>query len=246
MNPIHRLIRLFGRELSRVPRPLAYNWRGWLRPSLGPLLAYMHLTHPDFFFIQVGAHDGQFADPIHEFVERFRLRGLLLEPQPELFASLQITYSHRPDLVLVNAAIAHEDGTVKLHRVKPKYAPEQWVTGTASLLKEKLDSIGTQIKSLDQLSEIIEVPAITPRTLLHQYGVARFDLLQIDTQGFDYEVIKLFDIEHNLPAIIHFEHDMLSTQEWEECISRLLNCGYRISHTGQDTLACRRDVIPAD
>ena len=65
-------------------------------------------------------------------------------------------------------------------------------------------------------------------------------MLQIDTQGFDYEVIKLFDIEKSRPAVIHFEHNMLTQAEWEECIQRLLDCGYQVSHTSEDTLACRK------
>jgi FkbM family methyltransferase len=168
----------------------------------------------------------------------------LLEPQPELFDALRKTYAHRPDLILVNAAVAGHDGSITMHRVRPTAAPEQWVTGTASLRPDMLETIRPQVSNLDGMTETISVRAVTPQTVLREHGIGRFDLLQIDTQGFDYEVIKLFEVEESRPAVIHFEHDMLAPQVWEECIERLIACGYQVAHTFEDTLACRKDVFP--
>src|SRR5262245_29549026 len=175
VHPIHRFVRWCGRELGRSPRPLAYNWDARLRPSIGATLAYLKMTIPDFFFIQVGAHDGKLADPIHRFVEQFQLRGLLLEPQPELFDALQLTYAHRPDLTLVNAAIAPVDGKITMHRVRPARAPEHWVTATASLRRDMLDTIRCQVADLDGMTETIRVQAITPKSLFRDYEVTRCD-----------------------------------------------------------------------
>ncbi|MEZ4688203.1 MAG: FkbM family methyltransferase [Bacteroidia bacterium] len=51
-----------------------------------------------------------------------------------------------------------------------------------------------------------EVDIISPESLLQQYTISRIDLLQIDTEGFDYEVIKMFDIGKTQPDAIIFEH----------------------------------------
>ena len=39
------------------------------------------------------------------------------------------------------------------------------------------------------------------------------DLLQIDTEGFDYEVLKMFDFNTYRPVIIQYEHFHLSMEE---------------------------------
>jgi FkbM family methyltransferase len=243
MRWFHRMIRRMGRELRRVPRPLAYNFRDRLEPSLGPLLAYGKLTRPDFFFVQVGANDGRRADPIHPFVERFGLRGILLEPQPELFQKLRETYAHRPDLVLLEAAVAPHDGTISLHRVRPD--PETirtWVTGIASLDREVFAANAAR-SGMESHVESISVRSIRPQTLLSQYQVPRISLLQIDTEGYDYEVIKLFDVPTIRPEMIHFEHKHLPRRSWEECLEMLVSQGYQISYTFEDTLACHHSFL---
>lgn len=46
----------------------------------------------DFFFIQIGAHDGIMDDPIHEWIERFGWRGIFVEPQSAPFNRLKTGY----------------------------------------------------------------------------------------------------------------------------------------------------------
>ena len=77
-----------------------------------------------------------------------------------MFAALKTTYSHRNDLILVNAALAPQDGSIALHRVRPSNANEPWVTGTASLQPDKLDTIRSQVKNLDDVRETINVRAV--------------------------------------------------------------------------------------
>jgi FkbM family methyltransferase len=246
MKVIHRFLKRCGWELSRVPKPLAYNYHAKLRFPLGAALAYCKLTRPDFFFIQVGANDGCQEDPIFPFVERFGLRGLLLEPQPDLFKRLQQTYAHRDDVILVNAAIAAQDGKVGLHRVRADAGQEDWVSGIASFRKESLLTHRAALPQIETLIETIEVESISPESLKRAHGIKRFDLLQIDTEGFDYEVIKLFDIENNRPAVLHFEHRHLARAEWEECIAKLVRLGYLVSYTFEDTLACLGSEFPTE
>lgn len=238
MRWVHRFIRGMGRELAVAPRPLAYNFHGRLLPSLGPLLAFGKLTIPDFFFVQVGANDGRRADPIHPYVEQFELRGLLIEPQPELFARLCETYAHRTDLILVQAAIGPSDGEIVLHRVRPENGNINcWLTGIASVDADVFRSNARQTSQQVVLEEL-PVRSMHPASLIAEYQIPRIDLLQIDTEGYDYEVIKLFDIPRTRPSLIHFEHKHLRRREWEECLDLLLAEGYQVAHNFEDTLAC--------
>jgi FkbM family methyltransferase len=65
---------------------------------------------PDFFFLQIGAHDGETLDPINQMIRRYGWRGLLLEPQPDVFQQLTETYRRNDNLIFENAALAISDG----------------------------------------------------------------------------------------------------------------------------------------
>src|SRR5947209_8058963 len=71
-------------------------------------LVVYRLIHeiPDLFFLQIGAHDGITDDPLRQYVLKYHWRGLLLEPQPRLFAQLKANYQSEPQLMFENAALA--------------------------------------------------------------------------------------------------------------------------------------------
>jgi len=46
------------------------------------------------FVLQIGACDGELADPIMRYMHQYEWSGLLVEPLPDLFARLQHTYRH--------------------------------------------------------------------------------------------------------------------------------------------------------
>lgn len=57
-------------------------------------------------------------DPLHSYVQRFGWRGILVEPQPDVFARLVENYRDQADrLIFENVAIAPRDRQVVLYRV---------------------------------------------------------------------------------------------------------------------------------
>jgi FkbM family methyltransferase len=244
MNIIHKLFRRLGRELTHPPKALAYNHLAQLRPSIGLIVTYLASLRPNFFFVQVGANDGKRDDPIHEYVERFRLRGILIEPQPKTFESLKATYAHRPDLVLVNAAIAPVDGKVTIYQARSPDGSEPWVDLLTSFdLTTLRKTLGPRSSAL---VEQVEVRAVSPATLLAEHTFNQVDLLQVDTEGYDYEVLKLFDLPLLRPSIVHFEHRLLKRADWESAIELLVSNNYMVSYNWHDTLACHRSLVPQE
>ena len=58
-----------------------------------------HITRePDFYFVEIGANDGVNFDPLRPLVLEHHLRGLLVEPLPDRFASLQSNYRSETQL----------------------------------------------------------------------------------------------------------------------------------------------------
>mmetsp|Transcript_79962 Transcript_79962/g.213973 ORF Transcript_79962/g.213973 Transcript_79962/m.213973 type:complete len:161 (-) Transcript_79962:841-1323(-) len=58
------------------------------------------------FFVEIGANDGKFADPLFEKVNAWKWRGLLVEPLEDVFRLLKQNYAHLPGLSFENSAIA--------------------------------------------------------------------------------------------------------------------------------------------
>ncbi|MBC7367684.1 MAG: FkbM family methyltransferase [Undibacterium sp.] len=178
---------------------------------------------PDFFFIQIGAHNGDMDDPIHRWAVQHRWRGILVEPQPGPFAQLKAGYAELGDrLVFENIAIDRAERTRPLYRVDPRWASTPEQTGLASFFPDRALATYAALNRL--VSEPVQCLPF-PR-LLARHRVTKIDLLQIDTEGFDFEIIKMLDFAQCPPAIIHFEHRHLSRTEYAACLRLLSAHGY--------------------
>ena len=60
---------------------------------------------PGFFFVNIGANDGVENDPIHPFLEEYGWAGVAVEPDPDVFATLQANYRKFPGVALERALI---------------------------------------------------------------------------------------------------------------------------------------------
>jgi hypothetical protein len=83
----------------------------------------------------------------------------------------------------------------------------------------------------------ITVPALTLESLLGKHRVERVDLLQIDTEGFDFEIIKMIDFQRMKPEIIHYENNFLNRRQKSECSRILGGQNYALLNLGIDTIA---------
>ncbi len=83
----------------------------------------------------------------------------------------------------------------------------------------------------------ITVPALTLESLLKKHQVERVNLLQIDTEGFDFEIIKMIDFRRMKPDIIHYENNFLNRRQKSECSRILSEQNYSLLNLGIDTVA---------
>lgn len=245
----------FRISLSANENPLfmAY-YRHWYKPKAGSisdfLSTYSLSKKGDFTVIQIGANDGITNDPIHKFIKRDRWKGVLLEPQKSVFEHyLKKIYQKNQGLHPICAAIGVEDGHQKLYKIG--FCDMRWATGLASFSKEKVEELfenrvvekncrkfGIPIPSEpEKRISYEEVLVISPKTLMRKYQIQTIDLLQIDAEGFDLEVIRIFDVPTTLPKAIIFENINHSKEELEECYHMLEANGYRLKKFGRDTLA---------
>jgi len=112
-------------------------------------------------------------------------------------------------------------------------APDYYMHGMTSFNKDHLINNlpkGVPIKE-------VEVPTLSVATLLSKHSIKKIDLLQIDTEGYDFELIKMFCLDAVKPTIINFEHVAMPRQQRWECSRFLAAHGYDLASSKMDTVA---------
>ncbi len=201
----------------------------------------------EVFCIQIGANDGKINDPLYHYFDQYGWKGLLVEPQVEVFENqLHKTYAHRPELILENVAIGPSGKTLPFYRLSCSSA--RWATGLASFdrksidahiqsgyVKKKADAEGITLG--DDLVETVLVPMLGFTELLERHQIEHADLLCIDTEGFDFEVLQQFDFSAIRPNLVLYESKNLSDRDFISSQQLLRDAGYKLYWERGDTLA---------
>jgi hypothetical protein len=75
-------------------------------------------------------------------------------------------------------------------------------------------------------------------SLIHKYDVSHVDFLQIDVEGYDFDIIKMIDFDSLKPKIIRYEWVNLSAQDNLLCAEYLVDRGYSLFDDGLNVIAC--------
>lgn len=202
-------------------------------------------------FIQVGSNDGIQHDPLHKFIIRDRWSGILTEPQPEAYQLLKKLYRGM-DIVPLNAAVdSHVTGRI-LYRIS--FTRQRWASGLSSFNRSQIEKVIDSgyvderckkegiIPPADKADYIeeIQVPCMSFTEIagswLFEDGI---DLLHIDTEGYDYEILKQFDFVRNQPGMVIFEHSHLSSDDYSAAVTMLQSFGYTTTRLSSDTVAMK-------
>ena len=205
-----------------------------------PLIVKNQLaTKLPFFFVQIGANDGVLDDPLRDLIIEYHLAGLLIEPLPDFFEKLRKNYKDQPQLIFENIAIATKEALFTMYRVKSDARVLKEWHGMASFEKKHL--LGEKIP--DKYIEPYVVQALTLQTVLTKHHIDQIDLLQVDTEGYDGEIVRSTLNSGFLPKIINYEQVHLSSAERTACKQLLTEKGYYFLDVGKDTLAVHEACI---
>lgn len=211
----------------------------------------MQLRGNELTFIQIGANDGIHGDPIRHYIMSHCWRGILVEPQPDVYERLRENLSSSADrLIFENVAIGSSGSKLILYRapvnvLKPGEALPHSLTVTSSNPHVVARQTGLPVRSLVKLT----VPAITLDELADRHGLAQFDVLQIDVEGFDLHVLKTLSFTRFRPGIIQFEHGHLTRSQLGEAATLLTTHDYAVYYggrAGNDTIAMPRELFRLD
>ena len=192
---------------------------------------------PDFQVLQIGANDGFSDDPASESIRGHRLRALLVEPILPIYRKLVAYYAGFPQVTCENCAIGREDGAMTLYTVRPDPRLPTYVTRLASFDRHIILKQRGTVPNIAKFIEPVQVPSMTLQTLLRKHDVRRLDWLQLDTEGFDFEILKMLFQTQLRPSIISFETAHLSRYDKLACAAALHREGYRYVTLDRDTIA---------
>lgn len=207
-------------------------------------LYFSRINPADFFFVQIGANDGITHDPIYPYITKYKLSGIVVEPQPEVFELLRETYKDFPNVECINIAISDTTGERLFYMAKESTMNEKnysMMTGIATLDKDVLrHTIKNKIPRGVNVDDFIQeklIKTVSFKDLLRERGITKIDFIQLDCEGYDYEIIKMIDFDCFSPSIINFESNHISDADREECQKMFESKGYKWFRHNIDTCA---------
>ena len=203
--------------------------------------------HKNFYVLQIGANDGFDNDPVHKFIMRYGWSGLLIEPQPKVFNNYLVrTYSRVPQINLANVALSSEIGTKSLYCLS--FSDHRWATGLSRFDKNTFQGLidNGYIERQAKMQGVVlpespndyftkmEVQTVNFDYLIEKYEIEKIDLLQIDTEGYDFEILKLFPFQRLKPKFINLEYSHFDDKTKQACQSLLSSNKYEYTEIVND------------
>jgi len=196
--------------------------------------------HPRATFVEIGSNDGLQHDHIRELVLAGEWTGVMVEPVPYVFERLRENYAGVERVRLENAAVGVTDGTVPFFHLVD--APEEerrrlpdWYDGIGSFSREAVLSHRAHMPDIEERLVQRDVTALTFASLLRKHGLERVDLLVVDTEGYDWEILRHVDFDAVRPLLLVYEHFHLAPQDRAACREHLHGVGYETMEEGFDT-----------
>ncbi len=192
--------------------------------------------------MQIGAHVGNSEnDPINRFlwsVKGGQCTALLVEPVSHLFRQLVSNYAKCPaDIRFENAAVAENAGHRDFWRLRDGAdltGMPDWMSQLGSLLPERIGAMWDACEQNPEYKRFLSentiadrVPCATVDELRRKHGLDEIDFLQIDAEGYDYEILKTVDFGSSKPKAINYERVLLGEAEGE-CRAMMQSHGYTL------------------
>ena len=201
---------------------------------------------PTAAFVQVGAHDGTQLDPLREAILGSRWRGVMVEPVPYVFERLHARYRTNGRITLENVAVADVDGSKPFHFLPEADEDDEvwhWYDALGSFRRDVVLSHHELVDDIADRLVTVDVPCVTFATLCARHGLRHVDVVQMDTEGYDRDVLELIDLDGLGVELVLFEHLHLSDDDRAAC-RRLLDAhGFDQVSDGMDTIAVRASAL---
>ena len=191
----------------------------------------------------IGANDGLSFDNLFDDLDPNLSSGLLIEPSSRYFEKLVKNSSKFPHIKTHKFAVNTSNTSLVLYQLNEsglKKMPD-WGRGLGSFSKSHL------LKH-DILSDLdIECELVVGKTfisIIQEFDLFTVHYLQIDTEGFDAEIIKMIDFSIFRALLIQFEVSNLSSQELSDVSNKLKKECYFLVRSKGDMIAYSKYINP--
>lgn len=227
-------------KIFKLPRRIVRKITGRSRPWKQRVIARFSFHYPNATFVQIGSNDGKKHDPIHASLMQYQWSGVMVEPVKYVFDRLHANYKNIERIKLENVAVAKESGQMPFyHLAKASEADSgklpAWYDELGSFNKDVVFRHIGQIPDLEDRLLCTSVPCVTFTDLCRRNNIEALDLIHMDTEGYDFEIIKTIDFVQFRPILLMYEHRHLSGSDRLECKQRMLDLGYELLEDDADT-----------
>jgi FkbM family methyltransferase len=192
-------------------------------------------------FLQIGANDGYYADPLNLAIFRHKLRGTFVEPQRYYIDQLKNTYAGFDGLKFLQFAIAENAGTMRMFSLNCSSGQlPRWAHGVGTLSRDQLLRLTDQIPNVEEYIVTSDVSCITVQELFERSNINNPEIIVVDAEGYDYHILAQFDFGKLDTKLVIFETESMPADQQKACATHFEHAGFSIVRAGQDTLAIRR------
>ena len=230
---IKKLINIFG--YKPVEKNFIKNQRIVIQKSdltVDKILEYLFEKKCIKNIVQVGANDGISYDHIYYFIKKYKIKSLLVEPIKKSFLLLKKNYENLSYVNIENSAITINNEVKHLYKVKEEHLKkyDNVVSAISSFNFEHLLKFGVKKKHIVRET----VNQISFLNLFKKYKIKNFDLLYIDTEGYDCHIVNNFIKKNRIRPIIIFEWVHAPNDALTEALKLLHTNNYFILPVDQD------------
>lgn len=175
-------------------------------------------------WLQIGANTLDptlnFNDPVMNLMPGIpHWSKYFVEPIPMLYDQLKDNIKKWPFSFAINAAVGVNRAKAGVVEHLPMYCLKRAVMDKDFHLKENLYHWANQICSFDRAHVLghfpnnetveISVTTLSPALLMRTHNISSVDALLIDTEGFDYKVLRNFPFTKIRPRVVIYEYTHL-------------------------------------
>jgi len=187
------------------------------------------LHHANVKIIIIGANNGNIKDFLTKYLSEENVTAILVEPVKDLFSELKARFEANRNIFFENSAIHRRQGKKTIYRLKKSTDFPDWCLGLGSFNKHVVLSHETEIRNLRKHLVSETVNCITFDKLIAKYQFDEINILQIDTEGYDYDIIKSINFKNARPHIIICEYLHISFYQYFDLINLFIDNNYLVN-----------------
>jgi len=191
--------------------------------------------------MQIGANDGVKSDPFRELILKYKLKSILIEPNPVVFKILSNNYENCTFALLENSAINVGEGNSNLipfYELQSTNGKDTIDYSGFSTLDERVIKKAKSANPGTIINKLF-VNCLSVSELVKKFEIEKISVLVIDAEGMDIVLCKEFFKINLFPSLIYIEILHQKSNDIERIIQLFLSHNYLIGGTVSDLIAYR-------